>query len=75
MTINDVMIRDMAEAEKAEREERARNPVEGESIVGCAVMAGVVLGVVTGIFLAWCAFFHAPHVFPASADNSAQHAM
>ena len=67
MTINDVMIRDMAKAERAELEAKARKPVEGERMVGCAVVAAGILGVVLGIFLAWCAFAETPHSFPANA--------
>ena len=67
MTINDVMIRELAAAEKAEREAAARKPVEGERMVSCAVVAAGILGVVLGIFLAWCAFAETPHVYPANA--------
>lgn len=63
MTINEVMIRDMAEAERAERAEQQRRIVEGERLVGCAGVAAVALLVALGVFLVWCVFADAPHMF------------
>lgn len=65
MTINDVMIRDMAEAERAESAAEQRRIVEGERLVGIAGVAAVALLVALGVFLAWCCVSDTPHVFPA----------
>ena len=65
MTINDIMIREIAEAERAERAEQQRMIVEGERLVGCAGVAAVALLVALGVFLAWCCVSDTPHVFPA----------
>jgi len=67
MTINDVMIREIAEAERAEREAEVRKQVEGERLIGCACAIGVMLCIILAAFLAWCAFARLPHVYPADA--------
>ena len=65
MTINDVMIREMAEAEAAERAAEQRRIAQGEKLVGWASIAAVALLVALGVFLAWCCVSDTPHVFPA----------
>lgn len=78
MTINDIMIREIAEAEREERAaERAaeqRGIAEGERLVGCAGVAAVALLVALGVFLAWCCVSDTPHVYPKSAPSSTQQA-
>ena len=63
MTINDIMLRDIMEAEKKEREEQreARQTRPGEAIVRWACVAGGVLAVATILFLAWCVLSDTPH--------------
>lgn len=55
MTINDIMIREIAEAEREERAaERAaeqRGIAQGERLVGCAGVAAVALLVALGVVL------------------------
>lgn len=79
MTINDIMIREIAEAEREERAaERAaeqRGIAQGEALTGWACKLAWVLGIGLGVFLGWCIVSAAPHRFHVSADNSAQHAM
>ena len=65
MTINDVMIRDMVEAEAAERAAEQRRIAQGEKLVGWAALAGGALLVATLALLAWCLVSAVPHVFPA----------
>lgn len=69
MTINDVMIREIAEAEREERTAEMaagqRGIAQGERLVGCAGVAAVALLVALGVFLAWCCVSDTPHVFPA----------
>ncbi|MBQ3315512.1 MAG: hypothetical protein IJG70_06075 [Kiritimatiellae bacterium] len=74
MTINDVIIRDMAEAERAERAAEQRRIAQGEKLVGCAGVAAVALLVALGMFLAWCCVSDTPHVYPKSAPSSTQQA-
>ena len=63
MTINDVMIREIAEAEAEKKAEEARRPVEGEKLIGWACTMAWALGIGLGIFLAWCVVSGVPHVF------------
>ena len=69
MTIDDVMIREIAEAEREERTaERAaeqRGIAEGERLLGWAEAAGGVLLGATLALLAWCLVSAVQHVFPA----------
>ena len=74
MTINDIMIREIAEAERAERAAEQRGIAQGERLVGCAGVAAVALLVALGVFLAWCCVSDTPHVYPKSAPSSTQQA-
>lgn len=69
MTINDIMIREIAEAEReeraAERTAEQRGIAQGERLLGWAESAAVALLVALGVFLAWCCVSDTPHVFPA----------
>ena len=72
MTINDVMIRDMAEAERAERAAEQRRIAQGERLVGWAEAAGgVLLGATLGL-LAWCLVSNVPHWYPKQSASSAE---
>lgn len=63
MTINDIMIRDMAEAERAESAAEQRRIAQGDKLVEWAALAGgVLLGATLGL-LAWCLVSNAPHMF------------
>lgn len=66
MTINDVMIRDMAEAERAERAAEQRGIAQGVKLVEelAALAGGVLLGATLAL-LAWCLVSNVLHVFPA----------
>ena len=66
MTINDIMLRDMFDAEKEKREAERKGAERGETIVKWACAAGGVLAVVTLVFLAWCCISDAAHVFNIS---------
>ena len=67
MTTNDIMLRDIMEADKKEREReaaaeqkrQARRP--GEALVKWATVAGGILAVATILFLAWCIISDTPH--------------
>jgi len=69
MTINDIMIREIAEAEREERTaERAaaqRGIAQGEALTGWACKLAWVLGIGLGVFLGWCVVSGVPHVFPS----------
>ena len=65
MTINDVMIREIAEAEAERKAAEASKPVEGEVLTGWACTLAWVLGVGLGVFLGWCVVSGVPHVFPS----------
>lgn len=63
MTINDIMIRDMAEAERAESAAEQRRIAQGDKLVEWAAPAGgVLLGATLGL-LALCLVSNAPHMF------------
>lgn len=63
MTINDIMIRDMAEAERAESAAEQRRIAQGDKLVEWAALAGgVLLGATLGL-LAWSLVSNAPHMF------------
>ena len=65
MTINDIMLRDIAEAERKEREREAateaRQARTGTRLVKWATVAGGILAVATILFLAWCIISDTPH--------------
>ena len=63
MTINDIMIRDMAEAERAESAAEQRRIAQGDKLVDWAALAGGVLLGTTLALLAWCLVSNAPHMF------------
>ena len=71
MTINDVMIRDMAEAEAAESAAEQRRIAQGEKLVGWAAAAGGALLVATLALLAWCLVSNVPHWYPKQSASSA----
>ena len=70
MTINEVMLRDMMEAEKQEREnERLRDERgarHGSAIVKWGCVAGGVLAAAAIALLVWCCVSDAAHVFNIS---------
>ena len=72
MTINDVMIREMAEAEAAERAAEQRRIAQGERLVGWAAAAGGVLMGATLALLAWCLVSNVPHWYPKQSASSAE---
>lgn len=72
MTINDVMIRDMAEAEAAERAAEQRRIAHGEKLVDWAALAGGVLLGATLALLAWCLVSNVPHWYPKQSASSAE---
>lgn len=65
MTINDIMLRDIMEAERKEAEEQAkaekRETRNGEKIVKWAERGFAVLAVVMILFLIWCIVSDTPH--------------
>lgn len=65
MNIEDIMLRDIAEAEREQRKREERRAVQntrhGEAIVKWACLAGGVLSVVVILFLVWCAISDTPH--------------
>lgn len=76
MTINDIMIREIAEAEREERTaERAaeqRGIAQGERLVGWAAAAGGVLLGATLALLVWCLVSNVPHWYPKQSASSAE---
>lgn len=72
MTINDVMIRDMAEAERAESAAEQRRIAQGDKLVDWAALAGGVLLGATLALLAWCLVSNVPHWRPKQSANSAE---
>ena len=76
MTINDIMLRDIMEAEKKEREREeqreARQTRRGEAIVRWACIAGGVLAVATILFLAWCVLSDTPHRWRIFGGNESR---
>ena len=72
MTINDVMIRDMAEAEAAERAAEQRRIAQGDKLVDWAALAGGVLLGATLALLAWCLVSNVPHWYPKQSASSAE---
>lgn len=71
MTINDVMIRDMAEAERAEIAAEQRRIAQGDKLVEWATNAGgALLGATLGL-LAWCLVSNVPHWYPKQSASSA----
>ena len=71
MTINDVMIRDMAEAEAAESAAEQRRIAQGEKLVEWTAAAGGVLLGATLALLVWCLVSNVPHWFPKQSASSA----
>ena len=67
MTINDVMIRDMAEAEAEQR-----RIAQGDKLVDWAALAGGVLLGATLALLAWCLVSNVPHWYPKQSASSAE---
>jgi cell division protein FtsL len=65
MTINDIMLRDIMEAEKKEQEREAaaaeRKAKTGDALVKWAERVFVVLAVATILFLIWCIVSDTPH--------------
>lgn len=65
MTINEIMLRDLQEAERKERERleaaEARQARTGAALVKWATVAGGILAVATILFLAWCIISDTPH--------------
>ena len=72
MTINDVMIRDMAEAEAAERAAEQRRIAQGDKLVEWAALAGGVLLGATLALLAWCLVSNVSHWYPKQSTSSAE---
>lgn len=72
MTINDVMIRDMAEAERAERAAEQRRIAQGEKLVEWTAAAGGVLLGATLALLVWCLVSNVPHWYPKQSASSAE---
>jgi len=66
MTINEIMLREIFDAEKEEREAERKGAERGATIVKWACAAGVVLAVATLALLAWCCISDAAHVFNIS---------
>jgi len=66
MTINDIMLRDMYDAEKEEREAERTCVRRSATVVKLCCMAGAVLAVATLALLAWCCMSDAAHVFNIS---------
>ena len=63
MTINDIMIRDMAEAERAESAAEQRRIAQGDKLVEWAALAGgVLLGATLGLLM-WSLVSNVPHMF------------
>ena len=69
MTINDIMLRDMMDAERQQQIEDAKKDAagirSGRALVRVASVCFVVLAVALLAFLAWCIVSDAPHRFPA----------
>lgn len=61
MTINEIMLREMFDAEKEEREAAVAGARQGSALVKWGCVAGGVLAVATILFLAWCLFSETPH--------------
>ena len=74
MTINDVMIRDMAEAERAESAAEQRRIAQGDKLVDWAALAGGVLLGATLALLVWCLVSNVPHWYPKQQASSADRA-
>ena len=72
MTINDVMIREMAEAEAAESAAEQRRIAQGEKLVEWTAAAGGVLLGATLALLVWCLVSNVPHWFPKQSASSAE---
>lgn len=69
MTINDIMLRDMMDAERQQRREEEQKDAagirRGRALVRVASVCFGVLAVALLVFLAWCIVSDAPHRFPA----------
>ena len=69
MTINDIMLRDMMDAERQQRREEEQKDAagirSGRALVRVASVCFGVLAVALLAFLAWCIVSDAPHRFPA----------
>ena len=65
MTINEIMMRDLMEEERKQREREeaaeARQAKSGTDIVRAATIAGGVLAVATMLLLIWCIISDTPH--------------
>jgi hypothetical protein len=79
MTINDIMLRDIMEADKKQREReeaaKARQARPGEAIVKWSIVAGGFLAVATLLFLALCCAsctLHRRGVFGGSESQQAE---
>ncbi len=74
MTINDIMLRDMADAERQRRKDEERKDADGmrraRALVRVAEVCIVAVGVALLAFLAWCCVSDAPHRFPARVQIS-----
>ncbi len=66
MTINDIMLRDMYDAEREEREAERTGARRSAIAVKLCCMAGAVLAVATLALLVWCCVCDAAHVFNIS---------
>lgn len=66
MTINEVVFRDMIEAERQERLEDGRGAHLGASTVKWCCEAAGVLAVALAAILVWCCVSDAAHVFNIS---------
>ncbi len=73
MTITDIMLRDMMEAERQQREdaeEAATGISKGRALVRMASACFGVLAVALLAFIAWCIASDTPHVFPTRVQTS-----
>ena len=61
MTINEIMLREMFDAEKEEREAAVAGARQGSALVKWGCVAGGMLAVATALFLVWCLLSDAPH--------------
>ncbi|MBQ4385699.1 MAG: hypothetical protein II823_07275 [Kiritimatiellae bacterium] len=66
MTINDIMLRDMADAEREEREAERTGARRSAFAVRLCCMAAVALAAAVLALLAWCCVSDAAHVFNIS---------
>ena len=66
MTINEIMLRDMYDAEREEREADRRGARWSAFAVRLCCVAGAVLALAVLALLAWCCMSDAAHVFNIS---------